>query len=38
MDMETEAPIDELEAFDAIEDEELLGDAVETRTQNLQLC
>jgi len=39
MDQETEAPIDEFEALDAVEDEEELGDAAaETRTQNLQLC
>jgi hypothetical protein len=37
MDMETEAPIDELEAFDAIEDEELLGDAG-SLTKNPALC
>jgi len=37
MDIEIEAPIDELEALDAIEDEERLGDAG-TQTNNPQLC
>jgi len=38
MDVETEAPVDELEALDAVEDEETLGDAMANPSKNPTAC